>query len=193
MKQHGGARISLHIAFTLAAAIVVALYAVGTMRAATTNRGPTVTTKVMVAGLEAIHYPIAHPKKLTCRGLGASVKGGHRSFKCVAILKEHRERRFYAQPVAKGGWLCAGKALSSCVTLKRGFFPAPAADNQGWQEIAVLGWLQAHHIDANGRVSLSCTGVRSPMTCTLNKRPTVAVVLTYQKAGAGYVESATRR
>lgn len=178
-------------ALTLGCAIVVALSTAGGMRAATT-KSPAVTTKVMVAGLEAIHYPVAHPKNLTCRGLGAAVKGRHTSFRCVATLKAHRQRRFYTRAIAKGGWLCAGKKLSRCLMLGHGFFPAGAADNQGWQAIAVLGWLQAHHIDKGG-ASLSCTGLRSPMTCTLTKKPAVAVILTYQKTRGGYVEAARRR
>ena len=191
MKQQHHPGIGLQVALTLGVAIVVALYAVGAVHGATAKSDPTVTTKVMVAGLKAIHYPVAHPKKLTCRGLGAPVKGGHTAFRCVATLKKHRERRFYTRSIAKGGWLCAGKGPSDCVMLRRGSFPASAADNQGWQEIAVVGWLQAHHIDAGG-ASITCIGTRSPMTCTLRKKPAVHVVLTYQRAGADYVETARR-
>jgi hypothetical protein len=180
----------LQVALALGVSIVVAVYGPAVTRGATKS-GPTSTTNVMVAGLKAIQYPVAHPRKLTCRGLGAAVKGRHRSFRCVATLNAHRERRFYARTAAKGGWLCAGKTLSGCVILKRGFFPASAADNQGWQETAVIGWLQAHHFHVNG-ASLSCTGTKSPLTCTLTKRPPVTVILSYQKAAAGYVETATR-
>jgi hypothetical protein len=177
-------------AFALGLAIVVALSTVGAVRGATTKRSPTVTTKVMVEGLRAIQYPVAHPKRLACRGLGAAANGRHTSFRCVATLTSHRQRRFYTRVVAKGGWLCAGKTLSRCATLGRGFVPTSAADNQGWQETAVLGWLQAHHIDSNG--TLSCIGTKSPMTCTLHAKRPVTVTLTYQRAGAGYVETATR-
>jgi hypothetical protein len=180
----------LRVTFAFGVAIVAALYAVGVMRGATANSSPAVTAKTMVTALEAIHYPVAHPRKLNCRGLGA-VQGRHRTFRCVATLSRHRDRRFYTRAVAKGGWLCAGKARSHCAMLGRGFFPASEADNQGWQEIAAAGWLQAHHFDVN-RASLTCTGTRSPMTCTLTTRPSVTVVLTYQKAGTGYVETARR-
>jgi hypothetical protein len=178
-------------ALTLAVAITLALCAGGMTRAAITTN-PTVTNKVMVEGLEAIHYPVAHATKLTCRGSGAAAKGGHTSFRCVATLKGHRERRFYTRAIAKGGWLCAGKVLSDCRLLARGFFATSAADSQGWQQIAVLGWLQAHHITAGGTSGVSCTGTRSPMTCTLRRNPPVTVVINYQKSGGGYIESARR-
>ena len=181
-----------HAALTLGVVILVALSAAGAVRGATTKSTPAVTTKVMLAELAVNHYPVAHPKKLTCRGLGAGVKGRYTSFRCVATVKPHRQRRFYTRPIAKGGWLCAGKKLSHCVMLARGFFPAPAADNQGWQAIAVLGWLQAHHIRTGG-ASLNCSGFRSPMSCVLRKTPPVTVVLTYQKIAGGYVETASLR
>jgi hypothetical protein len=179
-------------AFALGLAIVVAVSAVGGVHGATPKSRPVVTTKVMVEGLKAIGYPVAHPRRLTCRGLGAATHGRHTSFRCVATLKSHRRRPFYTRAIAKGGWLCAGKRLSHCVLLGRGFVPASAADNQGWQETAVLGWLQAHEIDRNGALSLSCVGTKSPMTCTLHAKPPVTVTLTYYRAGPGYVETATR-
>jgi hypothetical protein len=181
-----------HAALTLGLAIVLALSTAGAVRADATAKSPAVTTKVMVAGLKAIQYPVAHPKKLTCRGRGAAVKGRHTSFRCVATMKAHRQRRFYTRSVAEGGWMCAGKRLSRCAMLSHGFVPASAADNQGWQAISVLGWLQAHHVKS-GVASVSCTGIRSPMTCTLTKKPAVTVVLAYQKVRGGYVETATRR
>lgn len=101
----------------------MALCAVGAVRRATTKASPAVTTPVMVAGLKAIHYPVASPKNLTCRGLGITVQGRHTSFRCVATLAAHKERRFYTRAVAKGGWLCAGKTLSRCAMLRTGFFP----------------------------------------------------------------------
>jgi len=178
------------VAFALVLAIAVALSTVGAVHGATTKSSPTVTTRVMVDGLKAIRYPVAHPKRLACRGLGAASNGRHTSFRCVATLKTHRQRRFYTRAIAKGGWLCAGKALSHCVTLARGFVSTGAADNQGWQETAVLGWLQAHHIDSNG--TLSCIGTKSPMTCTLHAKRPLTVTLTYYRSGGGYVETAGR-
>ena len=191
MKQQRRPRLGLRAALTLVVAIAVALCAVGATRGAAVKSRPTVSTKVMVEGLKAIQYPVARPKRLTCRGLGTAVKGRYTSFRCVAVVK-HRRRRFYTRAVAKGGWLCAGKASSGCAVLKRGFFPTSAADNQGWQEIAVAGWLQAHRVKASRGVAISCTSLRSPMTCTLRKNPPVTVVLTYQKTRAGYVETASR-
>ena len=180
-----------HAALSVGVAIV-ALCAPGAGRA-TAAQSPAVTTKVMVAGLEAIRYPVAHREKLTCRGLGAAVEGRrHTSFRCVVTLTAHRQRRFYARPAATGGWLCAGRKRTGCSLLSHGFFPASAADNQGWQATAVLGWLQAHHVDT-GSASLGCSGIRSPMTCTLGKKPAMTVVLSYRRAAGGYVESARRR
>ena len=178
-------------AFALGVAIVVALSAVGAMHGATKSSA-TVTAKVMVEGLKEIHYPVAQAKRLTCRGLGAALNGRHASFRCVAAVKAHGQRRFYARAVAQGGWLCAGRTLSRCATLERGFVPAGVADNQGWQELAVVGWLQAHKIDRNGAVGVSCVGTRSPMTCTLKTKPAVTVGLAYYRVGAGYVETAGR-
>ncbi len=193
MKQRLRPGIRLQATLALTLAIVVALYTAGAMRGATTESGTTVTTKVMVEGLKAIHYPVAHPKRLSCRGLGVALNGRHTSFRCVATLKTRRHRRFYTRAVAKGGWLCAGKSLSGCVMLGRGFVPASAADNQGWQEIAVVGWLQAHKIDKSGARGVSCIGSKSPMTCTLRAKRPVTVILSYYKAGIGYVETARRR
>ena len=155
MNQQRRPRTSLQRAMTLGVALVVALCAIGAVRAATTKPSPTVTTKVMVDGLKAIRYPAANPKKLSCRGLGVAVEDRHTSFRCVATLKGDRERRFYTRAVAKGGWLCAGNSPSACRLLKRGFFPTSRADNQGWQQTAVLGWLQAHHIGASGAVGVA--------------------------------------
>jgi len=192
MKRYRRPGVRLHAALTISVATVVALYTVGVMRGATMKSGATVTTKVMVEGLKAIHYPVAHPKTLTCRGLGATRNGRHTSFRCVANLKTRRQRRFYTRAVAKGGWLCGGKTLSSCVMLQRGFVPASAADNQGWQEIAVVGWLQAHNIDKDGALGVTCTGTKSPMICTLRTKRPVTVILSYYGAGDGYVETARR-
>jgi len=99
-------------AFALGVAIVVALSAVGAMHGATKSSA-TVTAKVMVEGLKEIHYPVAQAKRLTCRGLGAALNGRHASFRCVAAVKAHGQRRFYARAVAQGGWLCAGRTLSA--------------------------------------------------------------------------------
>jgi len=191
-QQQRRPRVLRYAALALGLAIVVALSAVGAVRGATTKSSPAVTTKVMVEGLKTIGYPVAHPKRLTCRGLGAASNGRHTSFRCVATLKAHKQRRFYTRAVAKGGWLCAGRTRLHCVLLARGFVPASAADNQGWQETAVLGWLQAHNIDRNGTLGLSCVGTKSPLTCTLHAQPPVTVTLTYHRAGAGYVETASR-
>jgi hypothetical protein len=191
-KQRRRPGVPLQAALTLGVVIVVALSAAGAMRGATSNSSPTVTTKVMVEGLKAIHYPVGHPKRLTCRGLGATLNGRHTSFRCDATLKTHRQRRFYTRAVAQGGWFCAGKTLSGCVMLGRGFVPASAADNQGWQEIAVVGWLQAHNIDGSGALGVSCIGTKSPMICTLRTKPPVTVALAYSRVGAGYVETASR-
>jgi hypothetical protein len=179
-------------ASALGFAVVVALCTVGAVLGATTTSGAPVTAKVMVEGLKAIRYPVAAPKRLTCRGLGIALNGRHTSFRCVATLRTHRQRRFYTRAAAQGGWLCAGKRLSRCLLLGRGFVPAGAADDQGWQELAVVGWLQAHNIDKNGRLGVSCVGTRSPMTCTLKTKPAVTVGLAYYRVGAGYVETAGR-
>jgi hypothetical protein len=188
-----GHRVTRQAALALVIATLFALFAGGAARGAATKSGPSVTAKVMVAGLKANHYPVADPRKLTCHGLGTGGKGRHTSFRCVATVKPHQQRRFYSRAIGKGGWLCAGKRRSRCVMLEHGFFPAPAADNQGWQSIAVLGWLQAHQIDKSSAASLSCAGIRSPMTCTLRTTPAVTVVLSYQKTRGGYVETASLR
>lgn len=183
---------SLQAALALGLAVLVAVSTVGAVRGATAQTTPKVTTKVMVEGLKAIHYPVAHPKRLTCHGLGAASDGRHTSFRCVATLKARRQRRFSTRAVAKGGWLCAGKRLSRCTLLARGFVTTGAADTQGWQETSVLGWLEAHKVNRTGATGLSCMGTKSPMTCTLHAQHPVTVTLTYSRAGAGYVETASR-
>lgn len=178
--------ISWQASFTIGVLIVVALYIVGSVKGATMTQGLTVTPKVMASGLKAIRYPVAHPKRVTCRGIGGAVSGRYSTFRCAAVWRRHRVKRFYTRELAVGGWLCAGKTLAGCTMLKHGFYPAYLAVDQGWQPVAVRGWLEAKTGTVPG--SVSCTGSVSPMTCTAGSS---TVTYSFSAASGGYVETAT--
>lgn len=168
-------------AFTIAFVIVVILYIVGSAKGATTTSGLTVTPSVMGTAMRAIHYPVAKPRTLRCKGLGVPVNGRYATFRCAATWKHHH-RAFLVQEVAVGGWMCVGRQ-PGCKLLGHGFYPGYLA-SPGWQEVAVNGWLTARQDPAAG--SASCTGTSSPLTCATS---TGTVTLTYTKARGGYVET----
>ena len=173
--------------------IIVALIAFASVATAAAV-GPTVrwTVKDMKTAIRAIGYPKPHPRRLTCRGLGADEGTGRfTAFRCVATYR--RRRVFYAQGQGEGGWICAGSALATCKVLRKGFVTTATVSTQGLAataDVAARGYL-VDHDQFPYQVVHFCTQVgTTAWSCPfiVNNAP-VSVSLSIRQAKGGYVIS----
>jgi hypothetical protein len=140
------------------------------MLAATANAGVAAppmsfSLKDMKAAIRALGYPRPHAKKLTCKGVTLSGGVAYLSFKCVATYRNHPQRRFVAAGRGEGGWICAGKRLSTCKVLSHGFVSTAYASNQ-----AELGG--AARFAAEGYIQKSTeSGIRPPTPAAPRRAP----------------------
>lgn len=179
----------------VAAGLVAALlFAVSSATAA----GPNVpwTAKDMKTAIRAVGYPKPHPVKLACKGLGTQDSSGRfAAFRCTATYRHSIRRRFYIQGKGEGGWLCAGKTLTTCKVLPRGFVPSSQFTYgvQGAAEVASTGYMQnTYGIGAPSRTGPCTQSTSSAWTCGYWSTDTtkVDVTVTVKPAKGGYAVSA---
>lgn len=162
------------------------------LAASTSAAGPNVpwSTKDMKTAIRAIAYPKPHPKKLACKGSGATTSGEFASFRCVATYRHHRHHRFSIEGQGEGGWLCAGKTLATCQLLRRGFLTSQAVNIQGMGpsvDLAARGYM-ANKYGAYQAKGFCKQTTSSTWTCQFVE---ATVTLTVKAARGGYVEVAT--
>ena len=155
-----------------------------------TAAGPAWTPKDMKTAIHALGYPKPHPKKLSCKGLGAASGGRFDSFRCVATYRLHHRRVFYTAGRGEGGWLCAGKTAAACGLLKRGF--VTSADVARLQSMGAAADLAARGYLMNRGETYTpvhfCQQAGGSWVCpfTVNGTP-VTVTITFKGAKGGFV------
>lgn len=147
--------------------------------------------KDIQTAMRGLGYPKPHPKKLTCKTASGE------AFRCVATYRHNRHRRFVTGGVALGGWLCAGKSVSSCNTLRHGFVATDqlgsTGELEGAAEFAARGYMDVRYGIAFPNRAGPCTGSGASWTCSyyLSDTETVAVTVALKKVKGGYVTSAS--
>lgn len=164
--------------------------------ATATAAGPSVgwSKKDITTAMRGLGYPRPHPKKLTCSSIT-----GSEAYKCVATYAHHRRRRFVTGGVAQGGWLCAGKTLAACNTLRHGFVATDQLSGStadavhGAAVIASRGYMKIRYQMPSPNQSAPCTGSGATWTCSyyVTDTSTVAVTITLKTAKGGYVTAAS--
>jgi hypothetical protein len=126
-------------------ASMVALAAFAGRADAGVFHGVAYTPSAMKAMLEAVRYPRARLRELSCAGLGSNSSGRYASFRCVARLRPAGRRLFYAAGAGDGGWLCVGPSVAGCKVLGLGYAARSAQSTPSEvARLAAQGYLQNH-------------------------------------------------
>lgn len=179
------ARLAL-AALTVAAAALLASTA--------SASAPTVSWSVkdMKTAVRAIGYPKPHPKTLACKGQGTATANLYTSFRCTATYPRHVRKRFVTAGRGEGGWLCAGKTMSACGLLRKGFITTATVTADGSlnaaADLAARGYLLNHGVQYTVIHFCQQTG-SSTWSCPFQE---ATVTVTMKRATGGYVVSAVK-
>lgn len=160
------------------------------------------STRGMTTAIRGLGYPVAHPLRLNCKGLGAATNGRYTSFLCTAHYRHGIFRRFLTASHGVGGWICAEKpGAGYCVPLMHHGFVVMAHTNAtdvlgARAELAANGYVENRYGIADASPSSPCVEKASDgtkWTCEYegNRGTVMEVTISLKAARGGYITTGT--